>query len=79
MGKSTLFNRISGDRAAIVSETPGTTRDRLTMQAEWAGVGFADVDAVKDEQVIVNIESQSTVGALDGSDSAGVRHLRRTS
>ncbi len=44
VGKSTLFNRISGDRAAIVSDLPGTTRDRLTTQAEWAGVGFVLFD-----------------------------------
>ncbi len=44
VGKSTLFNRIAGDRSAIVSEVPGTTRDRLATQAEWAGVGFVLFD-----------------------------------
>ncbi|MFW6063477.1 MAG: ribosome biogenesis GTPase Der [Chloroflexota bacterium] len=44
VGKSTLFNRIVGRRMAVVSETPGTTRDRLYSEAEWAGVAFTVVD-----------------------------------
>ncbi|HSM58719.1 MAG TPA: ribosome biogenesis GTPase Der [Candidatus Sulfomarinibacteraceae bacterium] len=44
VGKSTLFNRIVGRRMAVVSETPGTTRDRLYSDAEWAGVAFTVVD-----------------------------------
>lgn len=44
VGKSTLFNRIVGRRLAVVSEVPGTTRDRLYADAEWGGVGFTVVD-----------------------------------
>ncbi len=44
VGKSTLFNRIVGRRLAVVSEVPGTTRDRLYADGEWGGVGFTVVD-----------------------------------
>ncbi len=44
VGKSTLFNRILGQRLAVVSEIPGTTRDRLYAEADWAGVAFLLVD-----------------------------------
>jgi len=44
VGKSTLFNRLSGERLAVVDDTPGTTRDRLVAEAEWNGVAFDIVD-----------------------------------
>lgn len=44
VGKSTLFNRLVGERLAIVDETPGTTRDRLFGEAEWNGRVFTVVD-----------------------------------
>jgi len=44
VGKSTLFNRLVGERLAIVDETPGTTRDRLFGEAEWNGRSFHVVD-----------------------------------
>jgi GTP-binding protein len=44
VGKSTLFNRLCGERLAIVDDTPGTTRDRLFGEAEWSGVAFDVVD-----------------------------------
>jgi GTP-binding protein len=44
VGKSTLFNRLSGERLAIVDDTPGTTRDRLFAETEWNGVYFDIID-----------------------------------
>jgi GTP-binding protein len=44
VGKSTLFNRLVGERLAIVDDTPGTTRDRIFAEAEWSGVKFDVVD-----------------------------------
>ena len=44
VGKSTLFNRLAGERLAIVQDVPGTTRDRLYAQADWAGREFTVVD-----------------------------------
>src|SRR4030042_4797859 len=43
-GKSTLFNRLAGERLAVVDQVPGTTRDRLVAEAEWNGVQFNIVD-----------------------------------
>ena len=44
VGKSTLFNRLVGERMAIVDDTPGTTRDRLFGDSEWNGRAFTVVD-----------------------------------
>ncbi len=44
VGKSTLFNRLVGERMAIVDDVPGTTRDRLMAEAEWNGRLFNVVD-----------------------------------
>lgn len=44
VGKSTLFNRIVGERRAVVSDIPGTTRDRIMAPAEWIGRQFMVVD-----------------------------------
>ena len=44
VGKSTLFNRLLGQRRAIVDELPGLTRDRHYAEAEWAGGKFLLVD-----------------------------------
>ena len=80
VGKSTLFNRIVGQRLAIVAERSGVTRDRQFAEAEWAGRDFLLVDTggISDvperpldrevrEQVIEAIErSQAIVLVADG-------------
>jgi len=44
VGKSTLFNRIVGERVAIIEDVAGTTRDRLYYDTEWAGREFTVID-----------------------------------
>ncbi len=44
VGKSTLFNRLAGERLAVVDDVPGTTRDRLVAEGDWNGVFFDLVD-----------------------------------
>jgi GTP-binding protein len=62
VGKSTLFNRILGGRRAIVSDRPGTTRDRHFGDAEWNGRHFWVVD---------------TGGLVPESDDSMDRAIRR--
>lgn len=44
VGKSTLFNKLVGERIAIVEDTPGVTRDRIVADAEWQNHHFTLVD-----------------------------------
>ncbi|HEX8996618.1 MAG TPA: ribosome biogenesis GTPase Der [Ktedonobacterales bacterium] len=44
VGKSTLFNKLVGERLAIVEDLPGTTRDRIYADAEWNGRTFTVID-----------------------------------
>jgi GTPase len=65
VGKSTLFNRLTGERRAIVGDEPGITRDRLYAEAEWIGQAFSIVDTggiVPDDDAIIpaNILKQAS-------------------
>ena len=44
VGKSMLFNKLTGTRSSIVEDTPGVTRDRLYGDGEWRGRSFKVVD-----------------------------------
>ena len=44
VGKSTLFNRLAGERISIVEDTPGVTRDRIYADVDWCGKDFTIVD-----------------------------------
>ena len=70
-GKSTIFNRIVGDRRSIVEETPGITRDRLYSKANWLGHDFTIIDTgglqIKDAPFQEEIRAQVEV-AIKESD-----------
>ena len=44
VGKSTLFNRLTNTRSAIVEDTPGITRDRLYRDGQWNNKTFTVID-----------------------------------
>ncbi len=44
VGKSTIFNRLAGERISIVEDTPGVTRDRIYASGEWQGRSFSLID-----------------------------------
>jgi len=44
VGKSTLFNRLAGERIAIIEDTPGVTRDRIYAECDWRGYAFTLID-----------------------------------
>lgn len=58
VGKSTLVNRILGRREAVVMDTPGVTRDRVSYPAEWAGREFTLVDTGGWEVDVAGIEAR---------------------
>jgi GTPase len=57
VGKSTLVNRILGSRQAVVEDTPGVTRDRVTYDAIWRGRAFTLVDTGGWEPSVEGTES----------------------
>src|SRR5438477_12687330 len=66
VGKSTLFNRLIGERRSIVGDEPGITRDRIYGESEWNGQPSALVDTggiVPDDEAIIpaNILKQASV------------------
>ncbi|MCL6442696.1 MAG: ribosome biogenesis GTPase Der [Alicyclobacillus sp.] len=72
VGKSTLFNRIVGERVAIVEDHPGVTRDRLYAKAEWNGHRFHLIDTggielgQADEMVnLIRIQAELAIDEAD--------------
>lgn len=72
VGKSTLFNRLAGERIAITEDTPGVTRDRLYAEGEWLNHYFTLIDTGglepdQDDPIMLNIKRQAQV-AIDTAD-----------
>jgi GTP-binding protein len=71
VGKSTVFNRIVGERISIVEDTPGVTRDRIYAKGEWLGREFNLIDTggidLGDEPFMEQIKHQAEI-AVDEAD-----------
>jgi GTPase len=72
VGKSTLVNRLSGTREAVVHEQPGVTRDRKEVDAWWNGVGFTlvdtgGVDLAGEHELADEIRRQSLAALADAA------------
>ena len=71
VGKSTIFNRMIGERHAIVDDEAGITRDRLYATCEWRGVSFSLIDTggveIKDAPFQTQIRMQAQI-AIDEAD-----------
>ena len=70
VGKSTLVNRVLGRRAAVVQDTPGVTRDRVSYPAEWAGRRFTIVDTGGWEVDVAGLDSAVAAQAEAAIDLA---------
>ena len=66
VGKSTLFNRLAGERISIVEDTPGVTRDRIYADAEWLDQNFTIIDTgglepESDDMILKSMYSQAEI------------------
>ena len=72
VGKSTLFNKLIGQRLSIVEDTPGVTRDRIYAPCEWRGKQFMLVDTggiePKTDDVILKQMRRQAQIAIDTAD-----------
>jgi GTP-binding protein len=82
VGKSTLFNRIMGERRAITGDEPGITRDRIYGEAEWNGRPFSIVDTggiVPDDDALIpaNILKQAAFAIEEAQAIVWVVDVRK--
>ena len=71
-GKSTLFNRLAGQRISIVEDTPGVTRDRIVTESSWCGNAFYIIDTggiepENDDIILTQMRRQAEI-AMDMAD-----------
>ncbi len=72
VGKSTLFNKLIGERRSIVEDTPGVTRDRIYADVEWSGRKFSLIDTggiepKTDDIILKHMRNQAQL-AIDSAD-----------
>ena len=72
VGKSTLFNKLIGERRAIVEDTPGITRDRIYGETEWSGrrlivVDTGGIEPKMDDVILAKMREQAQI-AIDTAD-----------
>ena len=72
VGKSTLFNKIAGQRISIVQDTPGVTRDRVYADAEWLNYNFTMIDTggiepERDDIIVKQMRRQAQI-AIETAD-----------
>ncbi len=72
VGKSTFFNRITGQKTAIIEDTPGVTRDRIYGDAEWLGREFTlvdtgGIDLEAEDEILSQMREQAGI-AIESSD-----------
>ena len=72
VGKSQLFNRITGKRISIVEDTPGVTRDRIVSEANWQGIDFLLIDTGgienDSEDKITQLMKRQAVSAIETAE-----------
>ena len=66
VGKSTLFNKLAGERISIVEDTPGVTRDRIYYEIEWNGrammlVDTGGIEPKSDDPILKQMKNQAEV------------------
>lgn len=72
VGKSTLFNKIVGERVSIVQDTPGVTRDRVYAEGEWLSYNFTMIDTggiepERDDIIVQQMRRQANI-AIETAD-----------
>ncbi|MBO5219756.1 MAG: 50S ribosome-binding GTPase, partial [Clostridia bacterium] len=72
VGKSTLFNKIAGERISIVEDTPGVTRDRIYYEVEWNGramilVDTGGIEPKTDDIILRQMKNQAEI-AVETAD-----------
>ena len=70
VGKSTLFNRLIGERRSIVEDVPGVTRDRIYGETEWCGKSYVVIDTggiepKTDDVILKSMRMQAQIAIED--------------